>query len=222
MIEDLNLDALHLGTFSTPQISHVPFEDSGGTSTPDLETSLNLEPTDLDEMEITIADLKAKDQKREMDKHFGDKSSLKFLEASGVIEFCRVFNVQQIRKDTRKRHCKLQLAYSVKDDNSNVKYPRKTSIEGEDCYSEERNEFLQCLQLQMTKQEGNINLMTPKYVRGQLKFDRIGRERIQGIGDKDFVFNYKIHVIIYENNTKCRLNLSHEFEGKEYAEDADG
>ncbi|XP_015114767.1 uncharacterized protein LOC107039580 [Diachasma alloeum] len=228
---ELNMEGLRLDSFMTPQLTCQPHSgDSGGhhctSETPDTDMTANFQPTNMDEMEMNIAELKAKDLvKREIGQGDADKSSLKFLEACGVIEFCKYFNSQQIRKDTRKRHSKLQIAYSIKDENSNPKIfhcdQRSVGGEGhEDDYEEERNQFLECLQLQMNKQEGNINtLSTPKYVRGQLKFDKFKGEGLGGAGDSNFIFKYKIHVIIYESNTKCRLNLSNEFEGKEYLED---
>ncbi|XP_011304187.1 uncharacterized protein [Fopius arisanus] len=221
---ELNMDKLRINSFSTPQVNYQPHSENfcGHDTTPDAEMTVNFEPTNVEQMEINIAELKAREiLNREIGQGDVDRSSLKFLEACGVIEFCRFFNSQQIRKDTRKRHSKLQIAYSIKDVNSNPPVGGKENRQGiEDDLEEERNQFLKCLQLQMRQQEGNINaLSTPKYVRGQLTFER-GNGDV-GAGDGNFIFNYKIHFIIYESNTKCRMNLSHEFEGKEYSEEVD-
>ncbi|XP_063988910.1 uncharacterized protein LOC135168545 isoform X2 [Diachasmimorpha longicaudata] len=228
---ELEMQGLHLESFMTPQCtrqgpSHDPGSDHCTNATPDTEMTANFQPTNVDEMEMNIAELKAKEiLTKEIGQGDADKSSLKFLEARGVIEFCKYFNSPQIRKDTRKRHSKLQIAYSIKDDNSNSNIVHQDQMsmgdhERDNEYEEERNRFLECLQLQMIKKEGNINnLSTPKYVRGQLKFDRGSVEGVGAVGDPNFIFKYTIHVIIYESNTKCRLNLSNEFEGKEYLED---
>lgn len=85
----------------------------------------------------------------------------------------------------------------------------------EGCYCDDRNKFLRCLELEIIDnvKVNQNDFVTPKYKRHQLTFDKSPKRLFNGIETgRGFVFNYTIHLIIYESNTKCRLNLSNEFD----------
>lgn len=62
--------------------------------------------------------------------------------------------------------------------------------------------------------DDNNQLMTPKHHRVDAEYNR--HEDVAA--NSDIGFNYIIHLLIYSPNTKCRLNLSNEFEGKDFLE----
>ncbi|XP_015593388.1 uncharacterized protein LOC107266896 [Cephus cinctus] len=76
-------------------------------------------------------------------------------------------------------------------------------------FTEERQHFLKTLADEFIRQSSGVNPFTPQYVGNRLVFDKIGTS---ADGQKNFVFNYLIHLLIYEGSNRCRLNLSHEFE----------
>ncbi|KAH0550638.1 uncharacterized protein LOC123261892 [Cotesia glomerata] len=202
---------------------------------------------------------------------------MKYVEVCGVIKSARFFSAKQIRKDLRQRQCRLQIAYSNRDTNSNsfaktesiqIKKTEVDNVEStsamladdvnrncyssssnsnsnllslqeirelgnklvphdenanysdndEDCYyNNDRNKFLRCLDLQITDNGVKVNendFVTPNYKRQELTLDNSPKRLFNETETaRDFVFNYIIHLIIYESNTKCRLNLSYEFDG---------
>ncbi|KAK0078347.1 hypothetical protein PV325_002659 [Microctonus aethiopoides] len=290
---NLNFDKLKLDAdnFSTPKEAFIKQRDF--LDSDEVNCALNvlgdkiklkseLKATNIMEIEKKIAQLKDKESvefiKMELGQGDGpsiyETNSIKYIEACGVIEFSRFFNTKQIRKDIRKRLCRLQIAYSSKNNNKDLNKPinesnresvkQMSSMEMDekkvetmpkklkslkelrqlsnnlipfdenkidsstddddnvDDISNERNKFLKCLKLNpMDNNDGdNTNdLVTPKYVRHQLTFDKSPERLLAGSGDtRGFVFNHIIHFIIYESNTKCRLNLSHEFENKEISD----
>lgn len=257
-------------------------------STEEFLSKLEAQPTNFDEIKQKINDLnetnKAGWVKSEHGQGDGPMNEsinpMKYVEVCGVIKSARFFSAKQIRKDLRQRQCRLQIAYSNRDINSNSSaktesiQTRKTEVDNvestsamladdvnrncysssnrysnsnskllslqeirelgnklvphdgnanysdndEDCYyNNDRNKFLRCLELQITDNDVKVNendFVTPNYKRQELTLDNSPKRLFNEIETgRGFVFNYIIHLIIYESNTKCRLNLSYEFDG---------
>lgn len=288
---DINFDKLQLGpadspdstmvTSKRPRIGASPalgditmFADFGKC----LQQSTGIKLTNTSEIERKVAILNEKGNKTMKDACVkteigqGDgptpveTNSIKYVETCGVIEFSKFVNTKQIRKEIRKRYCRLQIAYSIKDENYNsvdsklqdneLETDKSMEMDGntevvtvgqsklmslgelrelsgklvpntnefhdyeddeDDCGT--KNKFLECLELEIKDKDGNINnQVTPKYVRHQLIFDN-SLNSSMGSDCRGFLFNYVIHMIIYESNTKCRLNLSQEFEDEDSSDE---
>ncbi|CAD6237156.1 GSCOCG00002170001-RA-CDS [Cotesia congregata] len=299
-LKNLNLEKLKLDSHSTPtskpseQADNVSDDDDDDNyynksklndsySTEQFLSKLESQPTNFDEIEQKINYFNETNNAGFKNEHGqGDGpmnesvNPMKYVEVCGVIKSARFFSAKQIRKDLRQRQCRLQIAYSNRDTNSNSSaktesiQTKKTEVDNvestsamladdvnrncysssnsnskllslqeirelgnklvphdenanysdndEDCYyNNDRNKFLRCLELQITDNDVKVNendFVTPNYKRQELTLDnspkRLFNETQTGHG---FVFNYIIHLIIYESNTKCRLNLSYEFDG---------
>lgn len=75
-------------------------------------------------------------------------------------------------------------------------------------------DFLQNLSMETQFADSRTPPFAPTYVKNRLVFDkpRVNANDSDDGNKKKFVFNYQIHLIIYEGNNKCRVNLMREFE----------
>ena len=77
-------------------------------------------------------------------------------------------------------------------------------------FSEDRNNFLKSFGANLAANESCFPRFLPQYVGNRLVFRRTNFDKSEPL--KDFVFNYQIHMIIYEGDNKCKSNLSQKFE----------
>lgn len=78
----------------------------------------------------------------------------------------------------------------------------------------DRNEILEAVESEMASENSGLTLFSPRYVKNKLVFDKPSVEPVDNDIEnrKRFLFNYQIHLIIYEGTNKCRMNLLREFE----------
>ncbi|XP_076237346.1 uncharacterized protein LOC143181043 [Calliopsis andreniformis] len=81
-------------------------------------------------------------------------------------------------------------------------------------FFQDRKEFLQNLSLELELKDSCTPTFAPKYVKNKLVYSKPRAKATdrEDMNKKVFVFNYQIHLIIYESNNKCRVNLLDEFE----------
>lgn len=81
-------------------------------------------------------------------------------------------------------------------------------------FFEDRKRFLKSLGAEMMFKDPNTPLFAPQYQRNRLVFSKPCDKNTDQSKDakKRFIFNYQIHLIIYEGTNKCKMNLLHEFE----------
>lgn len=81
-------------------------------------------------------------------------------------------------------------------------------------FYEDRKDFLESLEMEMATKEPCTPLFAPQYVEDKLVFDKpcVDVSNCRSKNRKKFVFNYQIHLIVYEGSNKCKVNLLHEFE----------
>ncbi|XP_076760718.1 uncharacterized protein LOC143429142 [Xylocopa sonorina] len=83
-------------------------------------------------------------------------------------------------------------------------------------FFEDRKSFLESLETKMmTKDPCTPLFVVPQYVEDRLVFKKRRVSVADSTGDKNkktFVFNYQIRLIVYESNSKCKVNLMQEFE----------
>lgn len=76
--------------------------------------------------------------------------------------------------------------------------------------AKEEDKFFKSLDEHLSRNEANKLGLSPKYVDGQLIFQKTNCD-VEDYSRDSFIFNHLIHVIIYEGRSRCRMNLSQKF-----------
>ncbi|XP_015431564.1 PREDICTED: uncharacterized protein LOC107187888 [Dufourea novaeangliae] len=81
-------------------------------------------------------------------------------------------------------------------------------------FFEDRKDFLASLGTEIAIKDPLNPVLKPHYVRNKLVFDKpcVNHDDQNDRNKKKFVFNYQIHLIIYEGTNKCKVNLLPDFE----------
>lgn len=81
-------------------------------------------------------------------------------------------------------------------------------------FNEERDKFLDNFNAELSLRNAQASLRTPQYVENRLVFggDLNTKPKCLDKYGNRFVFNYLIHLIIYQGSSRCRRSLSQEFE----------